>query len=497
MKNKLRLNNVSTLLYQIISVVIGLFLPRLFLTAYGSDVNGLVSSITQMLSVITLLDFGVGAVVQSSLYKPLAQKDYNSISEIYSSAKRYFKIIAEILLVYIVILFIYFGFVKDTGYTPIYSITLIISISISSFAQYYFGICNSLLLNADQKIYITSFVSLATLILNAIVVYVLIRLNASVQTVKLVSSLIFVLKPLVYNIYVKRHYKIQEIKNPSKGALQQKWYGLAQHISVVVTNSTDYVVLTVFSTLQAVSIYNIYVMPLNSIRTLMESISASYKSYFGMLYAENKIEELKNEFRKYELIIHFITVVVFGCTSKVLVSFVLLYTSGVHDANYENYLFAVCITFAYAIYSLRIPYTTVIFAAGHFKQTQLYCIVETLLNVFISIASVMKFGLVGVALGTCIGVGYRLVASAYYLKKDIIHRKWSIFIRTAIVDLIAVGGILICTFPINISHITILNWIVYSAVIFSICLIVTSIIYFICYPTEIKSIIQKLVIKDK
>ena len=79
MKNKLRLNNVSTLLYQIISVVIGLFLPRLFLTAYGSDVNGLVSSITQMLSVITLLDFGVGAVVQSSLYKPLAQKDYKSI----------------------------------------------------------------------------------------------------------------------------------------------------------------------------------------------------------------------------------------------------------------------------------------------------------------------------------------------------------------------------------------------------------------------------------
>ena len=138
-----------------------------------------------MLSVITLLDFGVGAVVQSSLYKPLAQKDYNSISEIYSSAKRYFKIIAEILLVYIVILFIYFGFVKDTGCTYIFY-HIIISISISSFAQYYFGICNSLLLNADQKIYITSFVSLATLILNAIVVYVLIRLNASVQTVKLV-----------------------------------------------------------------------------------------------------------------------------------------------------------------------------------------------------------------------------------------------------------------------------------------------------------------------
>ena len=54
-----------------------------------------------------------------------------SISNIYSSAKKYFKVIAEILLIYIFTFSIFWIF-KNTGYTPIYTITLIISISISS-----------------------------------------------------------------------------------------------------------------------------------------------------------------------------------------------------------------------------------------------------------------------------------------------------------------------------------------------------------------------------
>lgn len=491
MKHRLRLNNFLTLVYQVISILVGLFLPRLFLSAYGSNVNGLVSSITQMLSIITLLDFGVGAVVQSSLYKPLSQNDYESISNIYSSAKKYFKVIAEILLIYIFLLFLYFGFVKNTGYTPIYTITLIISISISSFAQYYFGICNSLLLNADQKIYITSLVSLFTMILNAILTLVLINAGMSVQIVKLISSLIFMLKPIIYSIYVKKYYKIKLVNNPPKDALKQKWHGLAQHVSSVVTNSTDYIVLTIFSSLETISIYNIYVMPLNSVKALMESMSSSYKSYFGKLYAENRMSELKIEFRKYEIAVHFLTVIIFCCICKVIVPFVLLYTSGVKDVNYENYLFSYFITLAYAIYALRIPYTTVIFSAGHFKQTQLYCIIETILNISISFICVIKFGLVGVAFGTCIGVGYRLIASAYYLEKSIIYRKLSTFVKTIIIDFISVGFILICTSFFTITSISVLNWIVYSMVIFIICLTIAALIFSLGYPSFVKKILKR------
>lgn len=69
----------------------------MILESFGSDVNGLVNSITQFLGVITLLDLGVGAVVQSALYKPLAENDTDTISKIYVSANKFFRRLAEIL----------------------------------------------------------------------------------------------------------------------------------------------------------------------------------------------------------------------------------------------------------------------------------------------------------------------------------------------------------------------------------------------------------------
>ena len=491
MRNKLRFNNFSVFIYQIVSIIVGLFLPRLFLSKYGSDVNGLISSITQMLSIISLLDLGVGAVVQSSLYKPLSEKNYESISNIYSSAQKYFKVIAKILIVYIFILGIYFGFVKNTGFSSLFTITLIFSISISSFAQYYFGICNSLLLMADQKIYITSLTSLLAIVLNAIFTVMLIQLNVSVQLVKLVSSVIFILKPIIYAFYVRKTYPIHVIDNPPKDCLQQKWHGLAQHVSSVVTNSTDYVVLTIFSTLKNISIYNIYVMPLNSVRMLMESLSTSYKSFFGRLYAEDRVAELKKEFRKYELLIHYITVVVFCCICRVLVPFVLLYTKGVNDANYENYIFAYLITLAYAIYSLRIPYTTLIFAAGQFKETQFYCIIESFLNILISVFCVVEYGLVGVTIGTCVGVGYRLLASSYYLKKSVINRTFAVFLKTVFVDCLSILFIFLASSFFELKKITILNWIFYASLNFMVCIIIASAVYMAFYPKTIKNIIRE------
>ena len=55
---KLKLNTVMGLVYQAVTIVCGLILPRLILKAYGSDVNGLVNSINSILNVITLMELG-------------------------------------------------------------------------------------------------------------------------------------------------------------------------------------------------------------------------------------------------------------------------------------------------------------------------------------------------------------------------------------------------------------------------------------------------------
>ena len=97
-KTKLVLNTGFSMLLQITTLVSGFVLPRIILGTFDSNVNGLVNSISQFLNVVTLLDLGVGAVVESALYKPLAEKDNDEISRIFASATKFFKRLAMILL---------------------------------------------------------------------------------------------------------------------------------------------------------------------------------------------------------------------------------------------------------------------------------------------------------------------------------------------------------------------------------------------------------------
>ena len=65
-KKLLAKNTVASILSQLTALVCGFILPRFFLEHFGSEVNGLVNSITQFLGVISFLELGIGAVVQSS-----------------------------------------------------------------------------------------------------------------------------------------------------------------------------------------------------------------------------------------------------------------------------------------------------------------------------------------------------------------------------------------------------------------------------------------------
>lgn len=103
-KEKLILNTVTGIIKQIVTVICGFILPRYMLLYYGSSVNGLISSISNFLGFISLLDMGVGAVIQANLYKPLADKDTGMISQIVVSSERFFRRLAYIFIGYIVAL---------------------------------------------------------------------------------------------------------------------------------------------------------------------------------------------------------------------------------------------------------------------------------------------------------------------------------------------------------------------------------------------------------
>ena len=184
-KTKLKWNTTSSLCFRIITILSGFVLPKLILDNYGSEVNGLINSITQFLQIISLMELGVGAVVKSSLYKPLAENDINKVSQIVHAAKKFFRNVATIILVYIGVLIILYPYISKSNVNFFYSTVLILAMSISYFAQYYFGIVNRVLLVADQKGYVADCIQIIMLIINTISCVILIKMGSSIQVVKI------------------------------------------------------------------------------------------------------------------------------------------------------------------------------------------------------------------------------------------------------------------------------------------------------------------------
>ena len=196
-KKRLALNTITSLLLQIITIISGFILPRLIIGSYGSEVNGLVNSITQFIHFISFLELGIGAIIQSALYEPLANSDDEQISKIVVSGQKFFTVIARLLALYILVLVFVFPRIVNQNFGWEYTATLIIIISISSFAQYYFGAVNALLLTADQHGYIQYGLSCITLVVNTIASVVLLKLGFGIHIVKLSTSVIFLLRPLL------------------------------------------------------------------------------------------------------------------------------------------------------------------------------------------------------------------------------------------------------------------------------------------------------------
>lgn len=489
---KLHLNTASSLLNQLITLICGFILPRYILSYYGSNVNGLVSSVQQLLGLISFCELGVGAVVQSALYKPLADNDHSLISKILISAKRFFDKIGIILSIYVVVLAVTFPFSQQEKFSYLSTFFLVFAMSISYFSQYFFGIRNQLLVNADQRSYIQLFYQSLTIILNTIVSVIIIKCGATIQIVKLVTSLIYLIRPIGLAIYVKHNYKIDYSLELTDEPIKQKWNGLAQHFASVVLQNTDTVVLTFFSTLINVSIYNVYHLVVNGVKQIVTALTTGIQSLFGNMLAKEEFVLLGKTFDCVEWLLHTITILAFTITGLLIVPFVKVYTRGITDANYIVPVFAVLITCATASYCLRLPYSIMVLAAGHYKQTQNSAIIEMVLNIAISIALVSWFGLTGVGIGTLISMTYRTIYYALYLRKNILNRKIKFFIKHIIIDIVMVVCMVAATFWIKLPSVNYLSWIIMALECGGICLVVTIIINLIFYRGVFINTIQLL-----
>ena len=484
-------NILTSLLLQVITILCGLLIPRLIIQNFGSDVNGLISSITQFLGYITLLESGVGPVVKAALYKPISQKNNDEIKGILKASQRFFKKIAYIFVIYIVILCIFLPAVFGEQFDVWLTVSLIVIISLSTFAEYFFGMTYRLYLEAEQKKYITSIIQIATYVLNTIVVIVLIKIGANIQIVKLASVFIYVLRPIIQNIYIKKKYNLNYNDVKEEYNLKQKWDGLAQHIAAVAHNNTDITILTIFTNAKIVSVYSVYSLIISGIKNLILSFISGIDASFGSMIANGEKEHLKKSFNVYELFYFSVITIIYTATLLLIIPFVQVYTNGITDTNYIVPAFAYIIVIAEMIWSLRQPYNELVKAAGHFKQTQIGAWVEVGTNIIISIVLVIKFGMVGVAIGTVIAMIIRTIEFILYTSKNMLGRSPMIAFRRFMVVAIQVIIVVILSRLIpDMSEISYIAWIIYAIEIVLLVSLVVLSTNLIIYKEDRKELIN-------
>lgn len=489
LKNRKTLKNIITsVLLQIVTIICGFIAPRLIIKTFGSNVNGVISSITQFLGYITLLESGIAPVIKAALYKPIASANTEKIEGILKAAEKFFRTIALIFVVYLTVLCIAFPVFYSDSYSYMFTLGLVLIISISTFFEYFFGITYSIYIQALQNSYIISIIKIFSKIANTLLIVTLIKFNCSIHIVKLTSSFVFVLTPLFLNYYVKHKYNINLKRVKDDYKLENKWDGLSQHIAAIVHGSVDIAVLTFFTNPIEVSVYSVYMLVINSVKNLSVSLSSGVDALFGSLLAKNDFNNLRIKYRTYEIFYFTVISLLFSCTSVLIMPFIMIYTNDITDANYYRPFFAYLMLAAQLVTLIRVPSNSLVLAAGHFKQVKKAAWIEAIMNVVISVVLVFKYGIVGVAIGTLVSMIYRSIHFIVYASKEILNISLKeTFTKILIMFLeIVIVQVVFNLFSYNIN--TYFSWFIYAVITLLFSILVVALISFLFYKKDLKNI---------
>lgn len=482
-------NIITESLLEIVAFVCALILPRLILSTFGSDYNGLVSSITQFLDYISLLTLGISGAVRVSIYK--AKDDIKAKSAIVKASERYLRKVTYAFVVYVALLAVVYPVLVRDEFKWFEAASLVVVIGFGVFTEYLYGVTIKAFLSAEQSNYVWNIVQIFSRIASTGISVLLIRLGQSIQVVKLGSAIILAATPLILNIVTKKRFHLITDVEPDNKAFSMRKDVVAHSIANCVHGYTDIFLLTLFTSPATVSVYSIYALVFNSIRKIQNVFTTGMEGAFGSLWAQGKYKQYRKNFNTYEFLCFAFVSVMFPCVGLLLLPFIRLYTNGVHDVNYILPVFAYLSVITHGVFGLRTPYLTAVQSAGHYRETKKYAFIEAGLNFVISAVAVFVNGLVGVTLGTLAANLYRTVQYAGYASKNLIDRSFGVFIRRCLwlflnIMVIVTLKLLLPTIPIN----TWSFWVVNGFYCFFISLAVTVGTAFLFYREDLRSALQ-------
>ena len=430
------------ILGNVITTFVAILIPRLFIVNYGSEVNGLLSSIRQIYVYLALLEAGVGDASVIALDGPIGRKDHQATNEILAATHYYYRKIGIIYAACVVALSFVYPLLLDTT-IPYHVCCLVILLQGSgSVISYLFQGKYNMLLRVDNRNYVTTNLGTVTTVLTDVCRIVLLMMGKSIVAVQATYLVFNLIKMLYIAWYIKRNYPWIDLSvKPNFQAISQKSAVLVHQVSSLVFSHTDVLLLTFVCGLKTVSIYSMYATIYGMVGNLISIVSGSVQSALGQIYNNDRkrFVELQDAYETYFLALVFGLLAV---ASIFMLPFMALYTKGA-DINYIDWKLPVLFTTYQLLNYGRTPSHNPIGFAGKFKETQWRAWLETIINLVVSFVCVFRFGIYGVLMGTIAALIYRANDIITYANKVVLSRSpWPTYRRW----LINLGLLLVMVF---------------------------------------------------
>jgi len=402
-------SSIINLIYAMTGQTLGLlisFIARIvFIQVLGAEYLGLNGLFTNVLSILSLVELGIGPAITYSLYKPLAEKDIQKVKSLMYLYKKVYIVIGLFILILGVSLTPFLDvFIKSIPDIPHVHMIFLLFV-INAALSYFYSYKRSLIIT-DQKRYIATIyrysffiiLNIAQIVVlyltNNFILFLVCQIVTTLAENVLVSKKADKLYPYLKETDVQKVDKLT-LKQISKNVRAM----IAHKLGGVVVNSTDNLIISKFVGLVGVGLYSNYQLIINALNLVTSQVFTSITASVGNLGATETEDKKRFIFNTVFLINFWIFGFLSICLIVLVNPFIELWIGKDYVLNTEIIL---VIIINFYLTGMRRSVLTFRDALGIFWYDRHKPIFEALINLIVSLILVNKIGMIGVFVGTTI-----------------------------------------------------------------------------------------------
>lgn len=425
MRTKLATVNASFAIAQkVIDIVLSFIYRTIFISIMGATYLGVNGLFTNIFTVMSLAELGVGTSIIYLLYEPLSKNDTKEISSLMHFFAKMYSFIGIFIMCFGIILIPFLPYLINNNGAEIVDLVPIYILMLMGTASGYFFAYKRSLLEADQKNYYNSINLSIFNIIGSVLKIIILFLMKNYLLVLFVGIMVSLCSNIAISHtankiypYLKEKKKISVSKKNKKLIFKRMKAVFIHNISNIILTGTDNILISKFINIVTVGIYSNYTMINNTIYGVFTMIFISLTSSVGnmkVVDSSEKSEKIFNKLLLGNIYLYFVScVVLWTCVND----FIILWIG--KEYVFSNFITALMIISLY-ISGLRHVPVTFINASGLNYNTRYKSLIEAILNLVLSLVLVNKIGLPGVVIGTIVS----LVACSTIVEPYVLYKHW-------------------------------------------------------------------------